>query len=123
MTIKPGWCRVDSTSEGVAVLELHGEHDLSTKEAVSSAFEALVAQDRDVVLDLGAATFVDSAVLHVIYEFAAQQSDAGRRLVLQVRAKAPMRRAVEIVGLLDALPWAEDREGALALLHDPGSTT
>ena len=120
MTKESGWCEIKVTAAGVAVLELHREHDLGTMDELTSAFGTLGARERDVVLDLSHTTFVDSAVIHAIYGFAARQSDAGRRLVLQVGTEAIVRRVLEVVGLLDKLPWAENREDALALIQSSG---
>jgi anti-anti-sigma factor len=111
-----GWCRIEMTGTGVAVLELHRDHDLGTMDELTSAFEALGSQEGDVVLDFSNATFVDSAVIHAIYGFGARQTQAGRRLVLQVGPESTVRRVLEFAGLLDQLHWAEDRESAITML-------
>ena len=115
MTIEPGWCEVEPPVEGVAVLRLYGEHDLGTVTEVTSAFESLSTRECDVVLDLSRTVFLDSAVLHAIYRFAGEMSDRGRRLALQIGPESIVHRALEVAALLDTLPWAEDREEAIAL--------
>jgi len=118
MNMESGWCRVERTAEGVGVLELYGDQDLTTKDEIEAAIGSLATEERHVVLDLSRTQFVDSAVLHSIYSFAARQTDAGRRLVLQVALDSAVRRALEVVGLLDRLPWAPEREQAIALLRN-----
>ena len=117
MTIESGWCEIKLTADRVAVLELHRDHDLGTMDDVSAAFDELAAAQRDVVVDLGHTTFLDSAAIHTIYGFATRQSDAGKRLALCVGPESSVRRVLEVVGLLERVPWADDLESAIALLR------
>jgi anti-anti-sigma factor len=118
MAIESGWCEIKLTADGVAVLELHRDHDLGTMDDVSAAFDDLAASERDVVLDLERTTFIDSAVVHAIYGFAVRQTDAGRRLVLHLGRESAVRRVLDVVGLLEHVPSADDLEDAIALLQD-----
>jgi anti-anti-sigma factor len=52
--------------DGVAIVALHGEHDVSTVDKLHSVLEAHMATDSRMVIDLTDATFIDSSVLNAI---------------------------------------------------------
>lgn len=110
-----GWCEVERPGDGVGVVVVRGEHDLTTAPEVSARLEALGAEARHVVLDVSQTTFLDSSILHVIYQFAARQRDAGRQIVLQLSTEPIVLRVLEVSGLLSELPCARSRDEAVAL--------
>jgi anti-anti-sigma factor len=124
MSSEFGWFEIKRPARGVAVVVLHGEHDMSTVGRMTSEFETLEAEGASVVLDLSVAEFVDSSVLGAIHRLAARQEEAGRGVALQVRNGSVVHRALEIAGFLATLPNAEDQETAieLALGRGAGST-
>jgi anti-anti-sigma factor len=84
-----------------AIVELHGEHDLSTSEAVRVALARLRGH---VLVDLSDCTFIDSKVIGTIV--AASQALARERYRLELVLPPPgshVRRALEVVGLPDLL--------------------
>ena len=53
--------------DGVVIIALHGEHDLSTADELRRVFRAHVADaESRIVIDLTDATFIDSTVLNTI---------------------------------------------------------
>jgi anti-sigma B factor antagonist len=59
--------RIDVRSRGhLHVIALSGEHDLSTADALRAAIEGGFDAGSRVILDLTAATFIDSTVIHAI---------------------------------------------------------
>jgi anti-sigma B factor antagonist len=95
-------------SEGTAHLELHGELDIGTAPDLDRAVdEALGDGCRDVVLDLGPTTLLDSAGLGALIR-AAREVDArqGTMAVVsppgsEARVVIEMSRTGSVVGLRD----------------------
>ena len=98
-----------SRSEGTAHLELHGELDIGTAPELDRAVdEALDDGCRDVVLDLGPTTLLDSSGLGALIR-AAREVDArrGKMAVVsppgsEARVVIEMSRTGSVVGLRDA---------------------
>jgi anti-sigma B factor antagonist len=97
-----------SRSDGTARLELHGELDIGTAPKLDEAVEeALDAGCREVVLDLGPTTLLDSSGLGALVR-AAREVDArkARMAVLsppgsEARVVIEMSRTGSVVGLRD----------------------
>lgn len=100
--------------DGVTVVVLNGEHDLSTAQSVRGAL-AGARDEGTVVIDLGPATFVDSSILGVILDARRQASEtrSGFAVVLDGDGHDPVRRVLEITGLLEELPVHDSREEAI----------
>src|SRR5919107_2754487 len=98
-----------SHREGTARLELHGELDIATAATLGEAVDrALDDGCREVVLDLGGTTFMDSTGLNALIR-AARTVDArrGRMAVLsppgsEARVVIEMSRTGSVVGLRDS---------------------
>ena len=97
-----------SHSDGTARLELHGELDIGAAPTVEEAVDRALGDGcRDVVLDLGGTTLLDSAGLGALIR-AARSVDAqqGRMAVLsppgsEARVVIEMSRTGSVVGLRD----------------------
>ena len=97
-----------SRSEGTARLELHGELDIGTAPKLDEAVEqALDDGCREVVLDLGPTTLLDSSGLGALVR-AAREVDARRAKMAVVsppgseaRVVIEMSRTGSVVGLQD----------------------
>jgi anti-sigma B factor antagonist len=93
---------------GAAVMEVIGELDVGTGPELEQAVtKALDAGFRDVVVDLGGTTFMDSAGLHALIR-SARRVDAtrGSMTVLsppgsEARVVIEMSRTADVVGLRD----------------------
>jgi anti-sigma B factor antagonist len=98
-----------SRSEGTARLELHGELDIGTAPKLDEAVEqALEDGCREVVLDLGPTTLLDSSGLGALVR-AAREVDARRARMAVVsppgseaRVVIEMSRTGSVVGLRDS---------------------
>jgi anti-anti-sigma regulatory factor len=53
--------------QGAAVVELRGEHDLSTQPELSDLLAGLIAGHELVVVDISEATFIDSTFIHGLW--------------------------------------------------------
>jgi anti-anti-sigma factor len=89
-----------SSEDGVPVLALSGELDMSNAAAVRQAIASSGAERAGrLVLDLSGLTFIDSAGIAVLLE-AAERLDS-----VSLRAPAPaVWRVIEITGLTQVLP-------------------
>ena len=98
-----------SREEGTARLELHGELDIGTAQELDRAVdEALGDGCREVILDLGPTTLLDSSGLSALIR-AAREVDArqARMAVVsppgsEARVVIEMSRTGSVVGLLDS---------------------
>jgi anti-anti-sigma factor len=100
--------------DGVAVLALVGEHDLTTARTLLAKIEQQVARGRGVVVSLTEAEFIDSSILHVLYRSDRSLMKRGRRLILHVGGPTPLvDRALELAGLLDQLIWTVSLDDAI----------
>jgi anti-sigma B factor antagonist len=97
-----------TTSEGTARLELHGELDIGTAPKLDAAVGRVLDEGvRDVVLDLGGTTLLDSSGLGALVR-AARAVDAGHGTMAVVsppgseaRLVIEMSRTGSAVGLRD----------------------
>jgi anti-anti-sigma factor len=80
-----------------ALVELHGEHDLDTHEAVASALRPIYG---DVLVDLSACPFIDSSVVGVIVARTQELRSENHRLELIVPPEnLHVVRVIDLVGL------------------------
>jgi len=100
--------------DGVAVLALVGEHDLTTAGTLMAKIDKQVAQDRGVVVSLSETEFIDSSILHALYRGDRSLMKRGRRLILHVGSStALVDRALQLGGILDQLIWTVSLDDAV----------
>jgi anti-anti-sigma factor len=99
---------------GAAVVVLTGEHDLASKNSLSTLLSSLLTTHDLVVADLSAALFIDSSTLGVLVSADRIARDSGKRFRLQLGMEPIVKRILEISGLLEHLDCASTREQALA---------
>jgi anti-anti-sigma factor len=91
---------VDELDSSVWVVELGGEHDLSTVGELHSTLEAIFARGTTIVLDLSQTTFIDSSVLS---ELIVAQERADGNPDEHLAIVAPQEgNAARLIGLVDA---------------------
>jgi anti-sigma B factor antagonist len=108
--------REESLGEDHMVMELHGELDMFISPGLARRFHELAEDaDRDVVVDLSDARFIDTTVLETFVT--AQQELQDHKHALAVIADGPYtRRTFELTGLNDVLQVCGSRDEALLLL-------
>lgn len=113
-----GSVAVDRIGPSVWVVELRGEHDLSTVESLHTELEAIFAQGTTLVIDLSDATFVDSAVLNELVK-AQRRVDVNEneRLAVVAPRDGFPARVLELVSLGGLLSIFETRGEALRVLE------
>jgi anti-sigma B factor antagonist len=94
------------------IVTLHGEHDFGTVAAVRAQLADTRLADGVVVVDLTAATFIDSSVMGALFE--AYRADSPPRLRFIAPSGTPPRRLFDFVGFETAIPIFERLEDALA---------
>jgi anti-sigma B factor antagonist len=106
---------VDLGEPGVAVVALHGEHETHGALELERRLLDLARGGRALVIDLTAATFVDSAVLGALLRARARADQAGTRLVLVLGEdlEQAIPRILRITGLLRKFETAQTRAEAV----------
>jgi anti-anti-sigma factor len=103
------------------LVELAGEHDLSTAPLVEAAFDQ-TGMTGTIVVDVSRASFVDSTIMGVVV----RRWRGGAQLLLVVPREGEVRRVLDLVGVTALLRTFETREEALQAIPsetlplDPG---
>jgi anti-anti-sigma factor len=106
---------------GIAVVTVHGEHDLSTEPALTRALEEAAAHS-NVLVDLSECEFIDSTVIAALLRVARTVTDRGERFALLIpAAQRQITRIAEMTHLGELLPIHPAREAALASLEEPAA--
>ncbi len=112
-----GEVRRESGGDGIEIVVLEGEHDLGTVPQVREAFEAAAGEERALIIDLSPATFVDSSILGAVLDARRHAGEAARGFAVACDGTAePVRRVLEVTGLMEELPVHPNRETALEAL-------
>lgn len=112
---------IDLERDGeVTIVVVRGEHDLSTAETLRSQLEAVREQRRPFVVDLSAATFIDSAVLGVLIAAHDRASTDGTAMAFAVGLAPTVRKIIDLTGLEGVLPIAESRADAIRAIGVSG---
>lgn len=117
----PGTIRLERAA-GVAVVVLVGEHDMATTPMVSRRAQELACEPDvlGLVVDLAETTYLDSSVLNLLVRLRRERGREGQPLAVHVPPDSRPWRILRLAGLLDVLPLAETREGAIALVERAG---
>ena len=101
--------------DGVAVVVVEGEHDVYTAPSLDEQLDSLINEGGPLVVDLTSATFVDSSVLRVLLEAKrhAEERGVGFAVALGQDDSGPVRRVLDINGLMPVLPVHGAREEAI----------
>jgi anti-sigma B factor antagonist len=105
--------RIEHERPGAAILVLEGDHDVSGTAQLSALVASLVETHELVVVDLSGAEFVDSSVISALVQAKRDSLERGRAFRVQIGTEDIVRRAFELVGVLEYLEWAPTREEAL----------
>jgi len=103
--------RIDSArlDDSLWLIKLHGEHDLSTAEELDVVLADVASSGTTVVVDLSAATFIDSSIISRLVRF----HQSGERLLLVAPHEHAITRIVEMFGLAALFPFFESQTAAL----------
>ena len=121
---RPGAIRVVRECDGVIAVCLDGEFDMENAPLLRDEIDGALKNGDDLILDLGQATFIDSSVIHVLFQSVRAAAERDRRLVLQLGSAPIVERALEVAAIERVVPRGHDREEAVRLLQrqaPPGS--
>jgi anti-sigma B factor antagonist len=114
-----GTAEVHHHAPGIAIVTMHGEHDLSTEPALSRALEDAAAHS-NVLVDLSECEFIDSTVIAALLRVARSVTERGERFALLIpAAQRQIDRIAQMTHLGELLPIHPTREAALASLQEP----
>ena len=100
--------------DGTVVAVITGEVDMSNATSVRLQIaEAITPSDDAVIVDMSELSFVDSAGLHAVIELSAVLDERRQRFLLCVPHGSPIERAIEIIGLPQAVSVHSDRAAAM----------
>jgi anti-sigma B factor antagonist len=104
---------VSETRDGVEILLVSGEIDLSTAPRVGRALDLALAPGEALVVDLGGVAFMDSSGTRALAEAERAATVRGARLLLV--ASEFVAHVLDISGLRTAFEVHDDRDTALAV--------
>ena len=106
---------VDRTNDGVAIIAVEGEHDISTVPSLRDELGAVIRKGTPLVIDLTGATFLDSSVLRALLEARqqAEKQNLGFAVALDSSEAPGVKRVLEITGLMSVFPVLPARERAI----------
>jgi stage II sporulation protein AA (anti-sigma F factor antagonist) len=108
--------------DGVTVVAVAGEVDISNEAAVSNELRALVPNSAGgLVLDLARLTYLDSAGLRLLVALAARLRERQQVLVAVLPPGSPVRRLLELAGIDAAVPVFDDVAAAAARVAQQAS--
>ena len=103
----------EQAGDGVCVITMRGEGDLYTAPDLQRALDdALAAGANEIVVDLGAATFIDSTILGVLMG-AAKRARSKRGEIVLVCDDRRILRVFEVTGVRSMFRFERDVAAAL----------
>jgi anti-anti-sigma factor len=98
----------------IALIKLRGEHDLTSKRALTEALATASAQ-LNILVDLSECTFIDSTVIAALFRASESLRPRNGRLELLVpQSSTTIRHLAKITALDKLLPIHETRSAAIA---------
>lgn len=97
----------------MAVVIVEGEHDVHTAPSLGEQLDSLLDEGVPCVVDLMPTTFVDSSVLRVLLEARRKADERGTGFAIALGEDGPVRRVLDITGLVPVLPVHTERAAAV----------
>jgi len=106
---------VDDAHGDVLVIVIHGEQDIYTAPALRERLEQGLGAESGLIIDLAAATFLDSSILGALLEARRRAHDSGLgfAVALGETPEPGVQRILEITGLVPVFPVVGSRDEAL----------
>jgi anti-sigma B factor antagonist len=106
---------LDESVADVVVVVVEGEHDIYTAPTLRERLDEALGRGGGIVVDLTAATFVDSSVLGALLDARRRALEAGQGYVVCVgdSVEPGVQRILDITGLVPVLPVLQGREEAI----------
>ena len=113
---REGVVRVVPERDEIIAVCVEGEFDVANVSALRDQVDGALASGNDLILDLSQATFIDSSVIHVLFDAASAVEGRDQTVILQLGTAPIVERALEIVDIDRALPRAHDRAEAIRMI-------
>jgi anti-anti-sigma factor len=94
---------VDRPREGVAIVELVGEHDLTTRKETGELLAQLVSDNKLVIVDLCSTTFIDSSILRCLIVADEDATERDHEFRLLVSEAASVAAVLKVTGMDELL--------------------
>lgn len=118
-----GVLRVVPATDEIAVLCLEGEFDMDNAPAIIQESERVLADDKHLIIDLSATTFLDSYAITALFDVAAEAAKAQRVAVMQLGTAAIVERAVKLTQVDQALPHTKTLPEAIHTIEQIDRST
>lgn len=111
---------LDEAEGDVVVVVVEGEHDIYTAPTLRERLDEALSRTGGVVVDLTAATFVDSSILGVLLDARRRAQEQGTGYVVSVGSDVEpgVQRILDITGLVPVLPVINGRGPAIAAARE-----
>ena len=111
---------LDDSAGDVVVVVVEGEHDIYTAPTLRERLDEALGRGGGVVVDLTAATFVDSSILGALLDARRRAQESRQGFVVSVGAEVEpgVQRILDITGLVPVLPVINGRDAAIAAARD-----
>jgi anti-sigma B factor antagonist len=109
--------RTTEVTNGIGVVQLIGEHDLSTASEVRNSLALLLESGADVVVDLSETRFIDCSIIHALEDGEQLAERRGVRVILQSPTHVMVRRVLELTGARQSWPVYGTRGEAIEALR------
>jgi anti-sigma B factor antagonist len=100
--------------DGLSIVRLLGEHDLSTTQVIADRLAALIESGSPLVFDLSEATFIDSGVVRVLD--GVHIAGVPVALVISEQTSSIVRRVLDLTGAAQRFPVVPSWEDARRIL-------
>jgi anti-sigma B factor antagonist len=106
---------LDDSAGDVVVVVVEGEHDIYTAPTLRERLDEALGRGGGIVVDLTAATFVDSSVLGALLDSRRRALEAGQGFVVCIgdSVEPGVQRILDITGLVPVLPVLRRRDEAI----------
>src|SRR3954452_9291371 len=106
---------LDESADDVVVVVVEGEHDIYTAPTLRERLDEALERGGGIVVDLTAATFVDSSVLGALLDARrrALESSQGYVVCVGETVEPGVQRILDITGLVPVLPVLRHRDQAI----------
>src|SRR3954462_6611128 len=113
----------DESPGDVVIVVVEGEHDIYTAPTLRERLEEALGRGGGIVVDLTAATFVDSSVLGALLDSRRRALEAAQGFVVCIgdTVEPGVQRILDITGLVPVLPVLQGREEAIEQARSSGS--
>jgi anti-sigma B factor antagonist len=109
---------VELIDERIAAIELKGEWDLALEAVLRQEINGGLSDDRDVIVDLSEATFIDASIIGALIEGHGNAETRGASLVLQLGTAEIVDRVLQLTRIEDVIPRSGTRARAVQMLSE-----